>query len=64
MKIYLSPPINNRDTGRFGIIYRNGKVYRNTINTSTNQHLAMDLIRTNHARVMYYLPPCTPIVEE
>ena len=47
-----------------GIIYRNGKVYRNTINTSTNQHLAMDLIRTNHARVMYYLPPCTPIVEE
>ena len=64
MKIYLSPPINNRDTGRFGIIYRNGKVYRNTIATGTSQHLAMYLIRTNHARVMYTLPPSPPIVEE
>ena len=47
-----------------GIIYRNGKVYRDTIDTSTGQHLASDLIRTNHARVMYDLPPSTPIVEE
>ena len=47
-----------------GIIYRNGKVYRDTIDTGTGQHLAMDLIRSNHARVMYELPASTIVVDE
>ena len=46
-----------------GIIYRNGKVYRNTIDRVTGQHLETILIRTNHAKVMYDLSPTTIIKE-
>lgn len=36
-----------------GTVYRNGKVYRDTIDKSTGSRLKTELIRTNHARVMY-----------
>ena len=39
-----------------GVIYRNGKVYRDTIDPKTGNHTDRQLIRTNHARVMYELP--------
>ena len=39
-----------------GVIYRNGLVYRDTIDRLTGQHLESQLIRTNHAKVMYDLP--------
>ncbi len=39
-----------------GVIYRNGKVYRDTIDRHTGQCTSTELIRTNHARVMYELP--------
>jgi vancomycin resistance protein VanW len=34
-------------------VYRNGEVYRDTIDRATGQHLESQLIRTNHAKVMY-----------
>lgn len=37
-------------------VYRHGKVYRDTIDCSTGRCLDRQLIRTNHARVMYDLP--------
>lgn len=37
-------------------IYRNGKVYRDTIDVKTGNVVKSDLIRTNHAKVMYDLP--------
>lgn len=40
-----------------GTIYRNGQVYRDIIDRMTGQHLESQLIRTNHAKVMYDLPP-------
>ena len=40
-----------------GTIYRNGQVYRDIIDRETGRHLESQLIRTNHARVMYDLPP-------
>ena len=40
-----------------GTIYRNGQVYRDTIDRMTGQRLDSQLIRTNHAKVMYDLPP-------
>jgi len=46
-----------------GIIYRNGQVYRDTIDVTTGQCVDTRLIRTNHARVMYDLPE-TIIVRE
>ena len=47
-----------------GIIYRNGEVYRDIIDRVTGLHLDSQLIRTNHARVMYDLPPSTTIREQ
>ena len=44
-----------------GIIYRNGKVYRDKIDRVTGQHIENILIRTNHAKVMYDLSPTTII---
>ena len=38
-------------------IYRNGKVYRDIIDCITGQCLDSQLIRTNHAKVMYPCPP-------
>ena len=38
------------------IVYRNGEVYRDIIDRATGQCLESQLIRTNHARVMYDLP--------
>lgn len=40
-----------------GIVYRNGEVYRDTIDRNTGECVESKLIRTNHARVMY---ECTP----
>ena len=40
-----------------GTIYRNGQVYRDIIDRMTGQRLDSQLIRTNHAKVMYDLPP-------
>jgi vancomycin resistance protein VanW len=40
-----------------GVIYRNGQVYRDTIDRTSGECLDSQLIRTNHARVMY---ECTP----
>ena len=39
-----------------GIIYRNGEVYRDTIDKKSGKCIEHQLIRTNHARVMYELP--------
>ena len=36
-----------------GTVYRNGEVYREKIDTVTGDHLEKELIRTNHAKVMY-----------
>lgn len=47
-----------------GVIYRNGKVYRDTIDRSTGECLESQLIRTNHARVMYECPPEMNIQEK
>lgn len=44
-----------------GIIYRNGMVYRDTIDRVTGQSIERQLIRTNHARVMYDLPEGTEV---
>ena len=46
-----------------GIVYRNGEVYRDTIDCTNGQRIESLLIRTNHARVMYELPPTTEIRE-
>ncbi len=40
-----------------GIVYRNGEVYRDTIDRATGKTVDSRLIRTNHARVMYDCPP-------
>ena len=40
-----------------GVVYRNGQVYRDIIDRTTGQVLKSQLIRTNHARVMYECPP-------
>ena len=41
--------------GTEDIIFRNGQVFRDTIDRTTGSVLSSDLIRTNHARVMYPL---------
>ena len=46
-----------------GVIYRNGQVYRDIIDRVSGQHLESQLIRTNHAKVMYDLPK-TAIIKE
>ena len=46
-----------------GIVYRNGEVYRDTIDRITGQCVDQQLIRTNHARVMYDCPPTIEIRE-
>ena len=47
-----------------GLIYRNGQVYRDVIDRATGGHcLESQLIRTNHARVMYELPASVVIKE-
>ncbi len=38
-------------------VYRNGEVYRDTIDPITGRHIESKLIRTNHAKVMYDCPP-------
>ncbi len=40
-----------------GVIYRNGQVYRDIIDPATGRCIEKQLIRTNHARVMYECPP-------
>ena len=45
-------------------IYRNGEVYRDIIDVATGRILQSQLIRTNHAKVMYQLPPDTSVLEE
>ncbi len=45
------------------VIYRNGQIYRDTIDASTGNVIESQLIRTNHARVMYECPPNIEIRE-
>ena len=40
-----------------GVVYRNGQVFRDTIDPKTGRVIDSQLIRTNHARVMYDCPP-------
>ena len=47
-----------------GVVYRNGQVYRDVIDRITGRHLESRLIRTNHAKVMYDLPPSIIIREQ
>ena len=47
-----------------GVVYRNGEVYRDTINRETGECVESQLIRTNHARVMYECPPDMEIQEK
>lgn len=47
-----------------GVVYRNGEVYRDIIDRASGQRLDSQLIRTNHARVMYDCPPSMVIREE
>ena len=46
-----------------GVVYRNGQVFRDTIDSATGQTIDSRLIRTNHARVMYECPPTVVIRE-
>ena len=39
-----------------GVVYRNGQVFRDIIDRTTGRHLERQLLRTNHARVMYECP--------
>ncbi|MBP5314778.1 MAG: VanW family protein [Muribaculaceae bacterium] len=47
-----------------GVVYRNGKVYRDTIDCATGDCIDSSLIRTNHAKVMYDCPPTMVIIEK
>ena len=47
-----------------GVVYRNGEVYRDVIDCTTGHHLESQLIRTNHAKVMYECPPDMVIIEK
>ena len=47
-----------------GVVYRNGQVFRDIIDRTSGQCLESQLIRTNHARVMYDCPPSMIIREE
>jgi len=46
-----------------GIVYRNGQVYRDVVDRTTGNVLDTQLIRTNHARVMYDVPPSVVVLE-
>ena len=46
-----------------GVVYRNGQVFRDIIDRTTGQCIESQLIRTNHARVMYECPPSMVIRE-
>ena len=45
------------------VIYRNGQVFRDTIDATTGNVIESQLIRTNYARVMYECPPNIEIRE-
>lgn len=45
------------------VVYRNGEVYRDIIDRKTGQCIKSQLIRTNHARVMYECPASMIIKE-
>jgi vancomycin resistance protein VanW len=47
---------NERFTCEDGVVYRNGEVYRDTLDPATGRCLDSQLIRTNHAKVMYDCP--------
>ena len=47
-----------------GVVYRNGQVFRDTIDRTTGRCIDSQLIRTNHARVMYECPPSVVIRDE
>lgn len=47
-----------------GVVYRNGKVYRDVIDRITGRQLESQLLRVNHARVMYDCPPSVVILEK
>ena len=47
-----------------GVVYRNGQVFRDIIDRTTGQVFDSQLIRTNHARVMYECPPDVVIHEK
>ena len=40
-----------------GVVYRNGQVFRDTFDRVTGKLLDSQLIRTNHAKVLYECPP-------
>ena len=44
-----------------GVIYRNGQVWRDSIDCYSGNLLDSQLIRTNHAKVMYDLDPAIPV---
>ncbi len=46
------------------VVYRNGQVFRDIIDRTTGDCLESQLIRTNHARVMYDYPPTSPEKQE
>jgi vancomycin resistance protein VanW len=47
-----------------GVVFRNGKVYRDTIDRNTGECVEQQLIRTNHAKVMYECPPTMVIQDQ
>ena len=47
-----------------GQVYRNGQVYRDIIDRRTGRHLVSQLIRTNHAKVMYVCSPSINIIDQ
>lgn len=51
-------------SGMGDAVYRNGQVYRDVIDRDTGRCLESQLIRTNHAKVMYDLPPSISIQEQ
>ena len=46
-----------------GVIFRNGQVYRDVIDRKTGKCVESQLIRTNHAKIMYECPPDIVIKE-
>ena len=46
-----------------GIIYRNGQVFRDILDRDSGKCLESQLIRTNHARVLYECPPSVVVRE-
>ena len=50
--------VENESFDREGdVVYRNGQVYRDVFDRTTGNCIEKQLIRTNHARVMYDYPP-------